>query len=66
MDKIIAQTIVANVWRKVYAPDERFPEALRVTGMTQAQFDALAKATRKVEVGHHGRCVLTPAGRGKR
>ena len=66
MDKNTAQAIVANVWRGVYPPDSRFPEALKATGMTRSEFDRLARAVRRVEVGHHGRCILTPSGRGRR
>jgi hypothetical protein len=66
MDRTIANQIVLNVWNGINPPDGRLSEALRVAGISRAEFDRLLVVARKTEVRHHGRCVLTPAGCGRR
>ncbi len=66
MNKIEATAIVSNVWTRTYPADERLPEALKLAGISPAEFKRLSAEAQRVEVRHHGLCVLTPAGRGRR
>jgi len=66
MNKIEASVIVGNVWTKTYRADGRLNEALRIAGISPAEFKRLAAEVRRVEVRRHGLCILTPSGRGRR
>ena len=66
MNKTEATAIVGNAWTGIYPADERLPEALRIAGISPAEFKRLAAEARRVEVRRHGLCILTPSGRGRR
>jgi hypothetical protein len=62
MNKIIAQTIVTNVWIGYTPNDKRYIEALRVLDLTVAQINRLAAEARKVTVRRDKRFILIAAG----
>jgi hypothetical protein len=66
MNTTDARAIVGNAWTGRSANDARLSLALETLGMTRVEFDRLANEARRVEVGRHGLCILTPSGRGRR
>ena len=62
MNKTEAKAIVGNVWSGTYNADSRLPEALKVAGISRAEFNRLLVEARKVEVRHPRRVILIAAG----
>jgi len=66
MNMTEAKAIVGNDWSGRSTNDARLPQAVAKLGMTLENYKRLFREARRVEVGRHGRCVLTPSGRGRR
>lgn len=66
MNMTDAQAIVGNDWSGRSTNDARLPQAVAKLGMTLENYKRLVREARRVEVGRHGHCVLTPSGRGRR